>query len=413
MEAPYTKPFYMFFLIMPMGISQGFVTVALPFLLTRNGFPVALTAGIVAIGISANLWRFVWGPIVDLSLSLHKWYWLGLLACVASLLILSFIPFTLKDAPLLSAVVFVSQVTATFTVLPVNGFMAKRIKENRKGRASGWYQAGSLASTGLGGGAGLWLATHYNLKLASIVLGIASLLFAMVILLIKDIPHVKEQTLAQEIKGMGKDMLSMIKLPVALFVMILIVMPIGTGAMANLWSAVAKDWNTDADTVVLVTGLLCGGVSAIGCLAGGVITDRWGVWNAYLGSGVVCALVTILIAVFPYYPATYIVGVLAYGLCTGLMYTAFTAIIFFVIGKKNVATKYSLMSSLGNLPVVYMTTFNGWTHDMFGSRYMLSAEAIAGLIFVIIFFLILKRMRKNNLIPVVVESNNQFVADKN
>ncbi len=394
----------MFFLIMPMGISQGFVTVALPFLLTQNGFPVALTASIVALGLSANLSRFVWGPIVDLSLSLHKWYWISLLASLASLLLLCFIPFSLKEVALLSVIVFISQVAATITLLPINGFMGKRIRDVKKGEASGWYQAGNLAATGLGGGAGLWLATHYNLPLTGIVLCLASLLFAMVMLLIKDIQHLKEKSMLQEIKVMGKDILSMIKLPVALFVMILIVMPIGTGAMANLWSAVAKDWNTDANTVVLVTGLLCGGVSAIGCIAGGFITDRYGVWNAYLGSGVVCALFTILIAVFPYHPATYIVGVLTYGLCTGLMYTAFTAIIFFVIGKKHVATKYSLLSSLGNLPVVYMTTFNGWTHDKFGSRYMLTAEAIAGLVFVVIFFLILKLMRKKNLIPVIIES---------
>ncbi|HRO46480.1 MFS transporter [Agriterribacter sp.] len=393
----------MFFLIMPMGLSQGFVTVALPFLLTKNGFPVALTAGIVAIGLSANLWRFVWGPIVDLSLSLHKWYWLSLLACIASLLLLCFIPFTVKGAALLSIIVFVSQVAATITLLPINGFMAKRVRENKKGAASGWYQAGNLAGTGLGGGAGLWLAAHYNITLAGIVLGVASILFALTILYIKDIPYRKDKTIMHEIKGMGKDILAMIKLPAALFVMILIVMPIGTGAMANLWSAVAKDWKTDADTVVLVTGLLCGGVSAVGCIAGGFIADRWGVWNAYLGSGAVCAFVTVLIAVLPYHPATYASGVLIYGFCTGLMYAAYTALIFFVIGKKHTATKYSLMSSLGNLPVVYMTTFNGWTHDKFGSGYMLTAEATAGIIFVIIFLVVLKQMRQKDMIPAIVE----------
>ncbi len=35
---------------------------------------------------------------------------------------------------------------------------------------------------------------------------------------------------------------------------------------------------------------------------------------------------------------------------------------------------------------------------------MLTVEAIAGLVFVIIFFLILKVMRKKNLIPVIIES---------
>lgn len=399
----YTKPVYIFFLIMPMGISQGFVTVTLPFLLTQKGFPVSLTAGIVAIGLSANLWRFVWGPIVDLSLSLHKWYWLSLLACIASVLLLCFIPLTVKNATLLSIIVFISQVAGTTTLLPINGLMAKRIRENKKGAASGWYQAGNLAGTGIGGGVGLWLATHYNLILAGIVLCVVSIFFAMVMLLIKDIPYRKEKTIVYEIKGMSKDILAMIKLPVALFVMTLIIMPIGTGAMANVWSAVAKDWKTDADTVVLVTGLLCGGVSALGCIAGGFIADRWGVWDAYLGIGVVCALVTVLIAVFPYHPATYISGVLIYGFCTGLMYAAYTAVILFVIGKKHTATKFSLMSSLGNLPVVYMTTFDGWTHDKFGSRYMLTAEAVVGIIFVIIFLVVLQQMRKKNMIPAIVE----------
>ncbi len=402
-QQQYTKPYYMFFLIMPMGISQGFVTVALPFLLTKNGFPVALTAGIVAIGLSANLWRFVWGPVVDLSLSLHKWFWLSLLATIASLLLLCFIPFTQKGAFLLSIIVFVSQVAGTITLLPINGFMAKRIRKNKKGEASGWYQAGNLAGTGFGGGAGLWLATHYSLAIAGVVLCIVSILFALVMFLIKDIPHLKEKTIAQEIKIMGKDILALVKLPAALFVMILIIMPIGTGAMANLWSAVATDWKTDADTVVLVTGLLCGVVSAVGCIAGGFITDRWGVWNAYLGSGIFCALVTVLMAAMPYQRIVYIAGVLTYGFSTGLMYAVYTAIIFFVIGKKHVATKYSLMSSLGNLPVVYMTTFDGWTHDKFGSKYMLIAEAFVGGLFVIIFFFILKRMRHKKLIPVVVE----------
>ncbi len=402
-QQQYTKPFYMFSLIMPMGISQGFVTVALPFLLTQQGFPVALTAGIVAIGLSANLWRFAWGPLIDLSLSLQKWYWISLLACVASLLALCFIPFTVKGAALLTAIVFISQVAGTVTLLPINGFIAKRIQENKKGEASGWYQGGSLAGTGIGGGAGLWLATHYSVAVAGGVLCIISILFSLVMLLIIDIPYLKEKTVAQELKGMGRDVLTMIKLPVALFAMVLVIMPIGTGAMANLWSAVAKDWRADADTVALVTGLICGGVSAVGCVVGGFIADRWGVWNAYLGNGVICAGITVLIAVLPYNPVTYIFGVLIYGFTTGLIYSAFTAVIFFVIGKKHVATKYSLLSSLGNLPVVYVTAINGWTHDKFNSRYMLTTEAILGIVFSLLFILILKRMKMKSMIPAVVE----------
>ena len=402
-QQKFAKPFYIFFLMIPAGISQGFVTVTLPYLLTEKGFPVALTAGITAIGLSAMLWRFLWGPVVDISLSLRKWYWIGLLVSIATLFLICFIPFSQKGATLLSIIVFASQVAGTFTYLPINGFMAMRIKDNRKGEASGWFQAGILGGVGIGGGAGLWLATHYNIALAGIALSIASLLFASVIFLIKDISHTKEKTIVQELKLMGKEIFALIKLPVALFVIILIMTPIGSGAMSNLWSAVAKDWKTAADTVVLVTGLISGGVSAVGCIVGGFVADKRSVWMAYLGGGFICALVPILIAALPYSPVVYISGVLMYAFTTGMMYAAFTAIIFFVIGKRNVATKYSLLASLGNLPVVYMTSFDGWMHDKFNSRYMLSAEGIIGILFIIIFSLVLKRLRYKKMIPLKVE----------
>jgi MFS family permease len=397
-QPSYTKPFYIFLLVFPAGISQGFVTIALPYLLTHSGFSVAATAGIVAIGFSANLWRFLWGPVVDLSLSLRKWFWIGLIASVVLLLLLCFIPLTAKGKIFLTIIVFLSQVAATFTLLPVNGFMAKCIEENKKGRASGWYQAGSLAGVGLGGGAGLWLASHYGAALAGIVLCTISVAFALAILLIKDIQYNKERSVIGEITAMGKDIIAMIKIPVALFAMIMIVMPIGTGAAANIWSAIAKDWNTGADTVALVTGIISGLVSAIGCVIGGIIADRKGVWFAYLGSGVVCALVTLIMAVMPYEPAVYIGGVLAYTFGIGLINAAFTSVILFAIGKKNVATKYSLLASLGNLPVVYMTAIDGWAHDTYNSKYMLLAEAALGITFVVISIIVLNQMRAKKLL---------------
>ena len=48
-----TKPLTFFFLVLPHGISSGFVSITLPFVLTRDGFSVATAASIVAIGVSA------------------------------------------------------------------------------------------------------------------------------------------------------------------------------------------------------------------------------------------------------------------------------------------------------------------------------------------------------------------------
>ncbi len=397
-EQSFAKPFYIFFLVLPEGISNGFVTVALPYLLTKNGFSVAETAGIVAIGLGANLWRFIWGPIADLTLTLRKWFWVGVLVSSVLLAALCFLPLTPKGAVLLTVIVFISQVAATFILLPVGGFMANRIPENKKGSAGGWFQAGNLGGTGLGGGAGLWLATHYSVQIAGVVLAAASIVFALVVMLIKDVQHNKEKSFVVELGVMGKDLLGMVKVPVVLFVIILVCLPIGSGAMSNVWSSIAGDWKTNADTVALATGILSGLASAIGCIAGGFMADRWGNFGSYMVAGLLTAIITIIMAVMPMQPYIYVSGVLAYAFGSGMCYGIFSSVILFAIGKKNASTKYSLLSSLGNIPVVAMTAFDGWFHDKTNSKLMLIAEGAVGIFFIIICTFVIIRMKSKNLL---------------
>ncbi|MEP6466278.1 MAG: hypothetical protein ABJB05_08230, partial [Parafilimonas sp.] len=215
---------------------------------------------------------------------------------------------------------------------------------------------------------------------------------------IQDVKSSKQQTVLKEMKLMGKDLLSMLCVPVILFVMIMLIMPIGTGAATNLWSAIADDWKVDANTVALITGIISGVVSAGGCIIGGFIADRWGNWIAYLGAGTLCAFVTIIMAALPYQPAVYIGGVLVYAFSLGLLNAAFSSVILFAIGTKGASTKYSLLSSIGNIPVVYMTAFDGWAHDNGGSKFMLTAEAFAGILFVIICIVVLKFLRTKKLL---------------
>jgi MFS transporter, PAT family, beta-lactamase induction signal transducer AmpG len=394
----FTKPVYIFFLVIPSGISIGFVSVTLPYILTHHGFSVAEAATIVAAGVSANLWRFLWGPIADLSLSLKKWYWLGVMATTITLLLLCFIPLTQKGAMLLTLLVFLSQVASTLLLLPVGSFMAHRIEDKKKGQAAGWFQAGNLGGVGVGGGAGLWLATHYNLAVAGAVLGFFLLLFALVVVKIQDVRPDKGKTIKAELAYLGKDILSMIRIPIVLFAIILICLPIGTGSLGNVWSSIADDWKTSSDTVALITGVLGGLVSALGCILGGMLADHWGVWKAYLGFGLVYAVAIIAMTTFPMLPYVYIAGVLSYSFFAGLCYAAFSAILLFAIGRKNAATKYSMLSSLGNLPVVYMTTFDGWAHDKYGSRPMMVAESVITIVCILACVLVLQGMKAKKLL---------------
>ena len=131
-----TKPFTLFFLLLPYGISTGFASITLPFFLTRAGFSVASAAAIVALGVSSNVWLFCWGPIVDLTLTPRRWYLLAVVAAAATLFLLGIIPFQQNAVAILSAMVLVSQIAVSFVVLPMGALMAYTVPDDSKGRAA-------------------------------------------------------------------------------------------------------------------------------------------------------------------------------------------------------------------------------------------------------------------------------------
>src|SRR6266403_453510 len=280
-----THPFAFFFLVLPYGISSGFVSITLPFVLTRVGFSVALAASIVAVGVSANLWRFLWGPVADLTLTARRWYLIGLVTAAGTLLLLGLMPLRQNELGILMAMVFISQVASTLIVLPVGGLMAHTVGEEAKGRAAGWYQAGNLGGSGIGGGAGVWLASHVSKEAASTSLAFAMLASAVALYFVSDVRLVTTETIAQRLRLLGRDIFSMLRSAIPLFTIALVCSPIGAAAMNNLWSAVASDWRVDANMVALVTGLSNGAISAVGCVVGGWLADRVGRWWAYFGSG--------------------------------------------------------------------------------------------------------------------------------
>src|SRR5438105_12447573 len=272
----FSHPFVFFVLVLSYGLSSGFISTPLPFILTRVGFSVALAASIVAIGVSANLWRFLWGPVADLTLTARRWYLLGLGTSAATLLILALLPLHQNAVAILMAVVFVSQVAGTLIVLPVGGLMAHPVAENAKGRAAGWYEAGNLGGNGIGGGVGVWLASHFSKEIAGGGLALAMLASAAAIYFASDVRIVSTETLGERMRILWPDILSMVRAAIPLFTIVLVCSPIGAGAMSNLWSAVAPDWNVTPDQVALVSGVLNGVVSAVGCVIGACVADRLG-----------------------------------------------------------------------------------------------------------------------------------------
>ncbi len=146
------------------------------------------------------MYTFLFGPFADLTLNLHKWYLIGVSVCSSFLLLLSLIALNTRATGILTAIVFLSQVAATFVILPVGGFMAHTVAEEKKGRAGGWYQAGNLGGMGLGGGAGLWLSSHFSYHIAGVILSLAMIAFASALYFVPQVGPVKIKPLNKDLK---------------------------------------------------------------------------------------------------------------------------------------------------------------------------------------------------------------------
>ncbi len=388
-------------LILPFGVMSGYLTVAVAYLLTKSGVPIGQIAGLIALAFLPHTWKFLWAPIADTTLTRKGWYVIGCVTSAIGIWATGAIPATPSGLAVLSVVVVISNFAVTLVGMATESLMAYDTPEDEKGRAGGWFQAGNLGGAGLGGGAGLWMAQHLGAPwMAGAILGAVCLLCCLALIFVTE-PEAshRHENLARSIASVGKDLWSVATARTGALALVLCFLPIGSGAASGLWSAVAADWKASANVVALVTGVVNGLVSAVGCVLGGWICDRMNRRSAYAVFGVLQALCAVAMALAPRTVSMYVVFTLVYALITGLTYAGFSAFVLEAMGKGAAATKYSLYASLSNMPIAYMTTIDGWAHGKWGAGGMLYAEALFALLGLIVFGVILSIWRAPRGVP--------------
>jgi predicted MFS family arabinose efflux permease len=163
-------------------------------------------------------------------------------------------------------------------------------------------------------------------------------------------------------------------------------LPMGAGAAANIFSAVAKEWRASAEMVEGLNGALAGVAMIFGCLVGGRISDAMNRKGAYAVVGGLLALFACAMSFVPQTPTTYALLCIGYALLAGACYGAFTGFVLEVIGGGAAATKYNTFASLSNIPIWYMTLTDGWAADRFGAAKMLLVDAASGAIGIAVLF---------------------------
>jgi MFS family permease len=368
-------PWVFMVLIIPFGVVSGYVSVTLAYQLKQAGASVGQIASLVALGMLPQTWKFFWAPVVDITLTQKRWYVLAGILCAIGIAAMGWFPATKAGLAALSSVVFLTNLASTILAMSVESLLAYSTPDELKGHVAGWYQAGNLGGSGIGGGLGLFMVEHLSSPwMASCFVG--GLCFACcAALAIVPTPDrsFKASGIFTSLAATLNDLWRLVRNRSGILAFILCFLPIGTGAV--VFPSIAGEWGASANTVALITGVLGGVISAIGCIFGGWICDRMDRKNAYVLSGILQAGSGVAMALLPRSQMMFVVWVSVYTFTSGLAYAAFSAFVLEVIGKGAAATKYNALASLSNVPIYYMTNLDGWAHDRWNSAAMFFTES--------------------------------------
>ena len=392
-------------LFLPFGVMSGYVTVTMGYLLTKAGIPLVQVAPIIAITLIPNIFKFVWAPLVDTTLTVKKWYIIANIMTALGIFLTGILPLKVESLTLMAVIIFFLSLVNTIIAMSTESLAAHDTPEHLKGRAGGWLQAGNLGGLGLGGGAGLWLAEHLAEPwMAGGIIALACLLCTFGLLFLSEpTSFIKEKNYFKTIGNLNKDIWTLVKSRMGFLALFLCFLPLGTGAASNLWSSVSNDWNASADTVAFIIGVGGGILSAIGCLMGGWICDKMDRKKAYILFGVIQALFAVGMALSPQTEQMFVLWTSLYAFSSGLAYAGFSAFVLEAIGKGAAATKYNVFASLSNAPIYYMIYIDEWSHGRWGAFGMLTTESIMALLGVIAFITIFVSVNKMKPAVVIID----------
>jgi hypothetical protein len=183
---------------------------------------------------------------------------------------------------------------------------------------------------------------------------------------------------------MGADLWGTVRSRQGFTGLVICLVPVGTGALTNVFSAMAKDYGAGARTVEIVNGYGGGAVAVLGALAGGFLADRMSRRLAYAMAGGATALSAVAMLLAPMTHTTYAWGTLAYGFANGIAFATWAGMVLEMVGHSAAtATKYAFFNAASNVAISYTTWLDGQAARLdvggvTGARAMLAADALLG-----------------------------------
>ena len=402
---PLHPPAGVYLLVIPFGAASGFLGVTIVYLLGRAGVDPVTIAVLTGLSFLPHTFKFLYAPLVDLTLTRKRWFVMASITSALGIALIGMVPATEAGLPWLRVLVVVGNLATAFLSMAVESLMAYNTAPGELGRTAGWFQAGNLGGSGLGGGLALVIAENTSLPwLPGVVLAVICLLSGIAIRYTTEPePHLPElrdepkdaaasqktvHVVWRAIQRVLLDMWQVARSRMGYLGLLICFLPIGSGAAGNLFPLFANEWGASSSDVAATSGALSGLLAALGCMVGGHFCDRMDRKKAYAFFGILMSACAVLMSWAPHTLTMYYVFVLGYGFIGGLCFASFTAVTLEAIGTGAAATKYSIFASLSNTPIAYMGILNSYFYDKSGSNAGLYSDAAMGVAGVGVFLLV-------------------------
>jgi PAT family beta-lactamase induction signal transducer AmpG len=363
------SPWVFVLMPLPFGIFLGYMQTPLPYLLRRMGYRVDEIGSIEALILLPMALYFLWSPLVDFWL--RRRTWMVLFASLSGVMLGTAILLLAAHRELATWLLFAGFSVNTLTTACMGGLMAVTQTPTGKARAAAWAQGGMLGAQALGGALLLYFSKQMSIPALGLV---AAALVAAPAAIALTIPEPAAPSGTSEFLRtcafMGREIRETLFSWKSLPGLMLLISPVSTGAAQSLFAAMARDYQVGEQGVMLLNGLLGGVLTMLGAFAVVMVPAEWDRRIAYAGAGLLSAGSGIFLAIAPMRPVEYFGGVAFYMLTTGAAYAFFLGVVMDTLGEagKSASSRYTILVSIGNLPIVYMTKVEGWGYGMFGPR---------------------------------------------
>jgi PAT family beta-lactamase induction signal transducer AmpG len=395
---PPIRPWIFGLLIAPTAVlSNGLIGGALFYLLLNQGVGAARAAGIVAFLNTPQTIYFLWSPITDFWIRRRTWLMVAATAAAAFMLA------AFRQPSLGSAwavgLMFLSACLGQLVVAGCGGMMGTLASEINRRRAGSFYQSGCMAFGALAVSVLVVLAARLSLGALGWFMAAMISLPSLAALAAPEQRTVGENGLIETFKLIGHEFKATFFRREAIPYTLVMLFPMASGSMIQLLPGLARDYQISSQQVAWINGLGGALLMAAGALSASLLSAQVRAPEAYLASGLINAATLAILALGPLLPIIYFTGTILFLFTIGVSTALFTAVVLEFLGSsgKSGSARYSVINSLGNVPVVYMVWIDGRSYALWGARAMPGADAILGAIggaLLLAYFLSRRRARQ-------------------